>query len=725
VPELLIEVGFEEMPAPWLKELGVQLAAKFAEIAGREFLEPTGAQAFWTPRRLVLRASILGRQPDREEPVWGPSLKVAKDASGKWTGAAQGFAKKNGVSVESLQEGVKDPAKPEERYLVFARKTPGRPAGEILPGVIAATMRGLSFPKRMSWDAWLDDGKGAFPFGRPIRWLMLLLDGTVVPLVIYETVAGAKGRALVTGGPATFGHRFLPKGAAGRPIGPIRSFEDLQRRLEEALVLLDPADRRARIDAGLKSLVGGDLVGGLPVDPYGLREEWRDLVEYPTVVAGNIPAEFRALPREVLETVLVHHQKYLPFPGADGTVTRFAAVTNTDGSSGEAIVRGMERVVVARLRDASFFYAEDLKRPLADRVTDLAGVTFHQRLGTYKDKAERLVRLVEPMGELGLLDSAQRTDAVEAARLAKCDLTTLMVREFPELQGIVGGIYLRAQGAPEGVATAVGWHYHPPGGAPRTPLPAQHRRVFAAVSLADKLDTLAGYFGLGLNPTGSSDPFALRRAAQGVIRVVLEFWKPANGEARPNLAKLVELAVRGYSMPLKSSAADIASALEAFLLERLDYVMRTWGFPGDEVEAVTTAPAPSALADPLDALERVQALHRVRAQSPEDFAHLAAAFKRAKNILAQQQAASAIEPGLFEAEAERELHRAVQARAAADGDYDSWLRSLAGLRAPVDRFFDEVLVMAEDARVRGNRLALLAETLSLFYRIADVSKLGG
>ena len=721
--EFLLEVGFEEMPAPWLPGLADQLRVRFAEAAGREFLEPMNVQVFQTPRRLVLGGQVLIRQADREEPAWGPSLKVAKDAAGKWTGAAQGFAKKNGVAVEGLHDGVKDPAKPDERYLLFTRKTAGRAAGEVLPAVTAATLRALNFPKRMSWDAWLDDGKGAFPFGRPIRWLIVMIDGTVVPFVIYEMEEGTKGKARVASGPATLGHRFLPKGAAGKPL-TIRSLTELREALRRSFVLLDPEERSARIEQELAAVVGSSTLG----DDHGLRAEWRDLVEHPAVMAGEIPPEFRKLPREVLETVLVHHQKYIPIDGRDGTLSRFAAVTNGDGASAEEIVRGMERVVVARLRDASFFYAEDRKRPLADRVADLAGVTFHQGLGSYKDKTERVVKLVEAMGEQGLLADGQRKAALEAAHVAKADLTTLMVREFPELQGTMGGIYLQAQGAAAEVAEAVRWHYHPiaveEASVPAAALAGRDTRVFAALSLADKLDTLAGYFGLGLNPTGSSDPFGLRRAAQGATRAVLDFWAPKAGEKRPNLARLIEMAVAGYGAG-KRPAKDVARDLEGFFLDRMEYVLTSRDFPPEEVEAVVHTPSALALEDPLDALLRIQALHRVRAQSKDDFAQLAVAFKRAKNILTQQAAAASIEPALFENDAERELHKAVAALGGLNGDYDTRLKSLSALRAPVDRFFDDVLVMAEDPKVRGNRLALLNQTLSLFYRIADISRLGG
>jgi glycyl-tRNA synthetase beta chain len=411
-------------------------------------------------------------------------------------------------------------------------------------------------------------------------------------------------------------------------------------------------------------------------------------------------------------------------------VARFAAVTNTDDRSAKEIARGMERVVVARLRDAAFFYAEDLKRPLVDRVADLSGVTFHRGLGTYADKAKRLVSLVDAFGgpSLALLSDAQSKDAAEGARLAKADLTTLMVREFPELQGTMGGIYLEAQGAPRAVATAVRWHYAlgATGPAADTGLPLKDLRVVAAVSLADKLDTLAGYFAIDLAPSGSSDPFGLRRAAQGVVRILLDFWQPAPGEARPDLMTLMDRAASGYAPGLKIEPKAVLTSLHPFLRDRLAFVLGEWGSP-DEVEAVMGTPdtTPSPLKDVLDTRDRLQALHKVRQQAPDDFAHLAVAFKRAKNILTQQAAAPSVEPALFENDAERELHKAVASLGGLNGDYDARLKSLSALRAPVDRFFDDVHVMAEDPKVRGNRLALLNQTLSLFYRIADISKLGG
>lgn len=740
VAELVIEIGFEEMPAPWLSGLAGQLRARFLEAASREFLEAQGAAVAWTPRRLVLRAELPARQPDREEQVWGPALKLAKDAGGGWTAAAQGFARKNNVQPDELQLKPRNAARPDELNLLYLKRVDGRATSELMPALLSGVLRALAFPKRMSWDAWLEDGRGAFPFGRPIRWLALVLDGVPLPFAIYALERGARGAPIVESRAETRGHRFLPRGAGAQRL-PVRSFSELRDSLRDRFVLVDPDERAARIDEGLRSAAAAGAF-----DDHGLRAEWRDLVEYPTVMVGQVPQEFHGLPSEVLETVLVHHQKYIALRDAGGRIDRFAAVTNGDGASTAAITRGMQRVVVARLRDAAFFLAEDAKRPLPERVSDLSGVTFHHGLGSYRDKSARMVALVEEMGRQGLLSARPLAAARQAAGLAKADLVTLMVREFPELQGVMGGIYLEAAGVPESVASAVRFHYHPiavePDAAPAAAFAGrdEQARVFAAVSIADKLDTLAGYFGIGENPTGSRDPYGLRRAAQGAVRAVLDFWRPAAGEAAPDLQALAAAAVRGYpSLPQPADATT--RSVEAFLLERLEYVLSARGLAPDEVSAAVQAPdaaQPSrpaagaaplassrALANPIDAQQRALALQHVRRELPEDLSALAEAFKRAKNIVAQGGAAGAVDPALFEADAERALHAAVVRLGQQRGSYQDRLRGLAALRAPVARFFDDVLVMADDPRVRANRLALLDQTLTLFYQIADISRLGG
>ncbi|MBN2371227.1 MAG: glycine--tRNA ligase subunit beta [Vicinamibacteria bacterium] len=716
--EFLLEIGTEEMPADWLPVLGEQLGRVFDAASSRERLVPREIDVAWTPRRLVLAARVLERQPDREERMFGPLLRMARGPAGQWTPAGLGFARKMGCPPEALEEAAKDGAS--EPYVSYMRKTDGQDASLILPALIAATLRGLAFPKRMNWDAWLDDGKGAFPFGRPIRWLLALLDGAVIPFRIHAVENGVRGRVINESGNVTRGHRFLPRRSAGRPV-TVRSLTDLKRKLRARFVLLDPAEREARIRDALASHLARIH------DDHGLIRTWRDLVEFPAVVFGAIPAEFQRLPGEVLEAVLVHHQKYIPIMNEGRAIARFAAVVNGDAGS-EEIVRGMERVVVARLRDAAFFFEEDLKRPLEDRVKDLAGVVFHEGLGTYREKVERIIRLIDVMGpKMGLLTRQDHEGAREAARVCKADLTTLMVREFPELQGMMGGVYLRAQGTPRlDVAQAVQWHYHPLSiDADAPPFGRMHGgeiALFAALSVADKLDTLAGCFGLGLIPTGSSDPFGLRRAAQGVIRVLLDFWDVDAGEKRPSMRRLVMAAIEGHEVPTGRSREEIAADLERFLIERLRFMLVARGFPPDEVDAALGAREPDALDDPRECHLRLEALHRARSEAAEDFAHLAVAFKRAKNILGDGVHA-APDTSLYARDAERDLDAEVTRLSKVGSGYEERLKALSGLRGPVDRFFEEVLVMDEDPRIRENRLGLLARTLALFLRVADVASL--
>jgi len=731
VAELLIEIGFEEMPAPWLAGLGEQLQARFVEAATREFLEAKDATVAWTPRRLVLRADLPLRQSDREESVWGPALKVAKDKAGAWTPAAQGFAKKNGVAVTELLQRAKDEAKPGELNLLFVRKVAGRPTSELVPGLLAGVLRALVFPKRMSWDAWLEDGKGAFPFGRPIRWLVVLLDGRVVPFQIYALEGGARGRIIVESSAATRGHRFLPKGAAQEEL-VVRSFDEMSRTLRERFVILAPEERASRIEDQLRAAASGGTG-----DDHGLRAEWRDLVEYPTVMVGQVPQEFRGLPPEVLETVLVHHQKYIALRDAASRIDRFAAVTNGDGASAAAITRGMQRVVVARLRDAAFFLGEDRRRRLSERLSDLGGVSFHHGLGTYRDKSARMARLVAEMGSRGLLSGEVLEAAKQAAELAKADLVTLMVREFPELQGVMGGIYLSGEGVGESVATAVRWHYHPiavePDAEPAAVFAGHDdaARVFAAVALADKLDTLAGYFGIGENPTGSRDPYGLRRAGQGAVRAVLDFWCPKAGETAPDLQELVAVAVEGYGN-LKHPSHETIEAVSAFLVDRLAYVMTMRGFSMDEVAAVLGAGV-RPLHDLYDAWQRLRALHNVLQHQREEFEHLAIAFKRANNIIekAGEEELGFFEPEWLEPGPETDLHAAIGRSRLNWGDnrteaeYELRLRATAALKEPVDTYFDRVLVMHDDPKVRRNRLGFLAYMIKPISRIADISRLGG
>lgn len=713
--EFLFEIGFEEMPAPWLSGLADRLVTKFTALASAEGIGPSAVRRFWTSRRLVLVADVMVRQDDRTVVEWGPAAKIARDAAGKWSKAAEGFARKQGVALDSLKLAPKVEGSA-DLYLSATKAIPGRPTGEVLSGLIPAILRALDFPKRMNWDAWLDDGRGAFEFGRPIQWIVALLQGEVVPLTIFDAVGGAKGAARVVSGRGSMGNRFYPRGAADRGF-EVRSFSELEAGLAARFVILDPERRRDRIRSSVEG-AGGRVSG----DAAHLIQEWADLVEYPTVVVGSIPAEFADLPNEVLETVLAHHQKAVSLPrGADGA-PRFAAICGGDEVAAKNAARGQERVVVARLKDARFFYDEDRKRTIESRVEDLAAVTFHKGLGTYKQKAERISMLATNLaGHVGL--SAEATTAGgRAALFAKADLVTLMVREFPELQGVMGGIYAQATESAD-VAASIRWHYHPiaieadapPAGA----LSGAALETFALVALVDKVDTLIGYLGLGVAPSGSSDPYGLRRAGQGVIRILLDFWK---GRA-PNLDDVAEDAHRLYGPALSLSTRDLQAALRTFLLERLRGVLLARGTgAADEIEAVFGARV-DPLADVRGAAGRLGALAAVRSEQREVFAALAEAFKRAKNIVGET-VTGAVDPAAFVEGAEGLLHSAiVRAEGTPASDPAARLRAVAALRGEVDSFFKGVMVMADDPGLKANRLALLSRLLDLVYQVADLSRL--
>ncbi len=713
--EFLLEIGFEEMPAPWLSGLADQLKSKFQALASGEQLEPSGLRVFWTSRRLVLAATVKDRQEDRSVVEWGPAAKIAKDGAGKWSKAAEGFARKQGVSLEALTLAPKAEGSA-DLYLNATKQIAGRPSADVLAVLLPALLRGFNFPKRMNWDAWLDDGRGAFEFGRPIQWIVALLDGEVVPFTIFDAVSGTRGAPRVVSGRRSLGNRFYPRGAADRGF-EVSSFAELEAGLSARFVILDPARRRDRIKWNVEAL-GGQVSG----EAAHLVSEWSDLVEYPTVVVGSIPAEFADLPDEVLKTVLAHHQKAVTLPRDTHGKPRFAAISGGDDGAAVNAARGQERVVIARLKDARFFYNEDRKRTIESRVEDLGAVTFHKGLGSYRQKAERISMLATNLaGHVGF-EAEATTAAGRAALFAKADLVTLMVREFPELQGVMGGLYAQSTEGAD-IAAAIRWHYHPiaieAAAAPAGQLSGTALQTFAIVSLVDKLDTLIGYLGLGITPSGSSDPYGLRRAGQGVIRILLDFW---TGKT-PNLDEVVADAHRLYGPALSLSTKDLQAALRTFLLDRLRGVLlgRDLG-TADEVDAVL-----GARVDPLEnvsgAAVRLGALAAVRSEQREVFAALAEAFKRAKNIVGESPA-GAVDTSAFVEGAEGLLHEAIsRAERTSRADPSARLRAVAALRSEVDGFFKGVMVMADDPALKANRLALLSRLLNLVYEVADLSRL--
>src|SRR6476660_7525094 len=452
--ELLLEIGCEELPASWLPGLTNQIGEVVVEQLREHRLPPEApAETFSSPRRLTVRISRLAeRQTDLEEVLNGPPVSAAFAADGSPTPAAVGFAAKNGTEVALLErvETAKG------TYLAFRKKQRGKTAVDVLPSVLGGTLRGLTFPKLMHWDAMLEDGKGELLFGRPIRWLLFTYGGRVVPFGISRTPGAQSGSVQdVTSGAVTYGHRFLTtSGRAGRAI-KVRSFDEYRARLLENFVILERSERHNKIarelDAKAQRLQG--RVSRMVRAESGLLAEVPDLVEYPSVVAGTFALEFLDLPEEVLTTTLIHHQHYFPVEGEDGALKNaFLAVINTEPDNERTIARNAERVVTARLRDARFFWEADRKTPLESRIHRLDTLLFHKKLGSYKEQAERIERLARWIAKeaFGTTDEVS-SQAAEAARLAKADLTTDMVREFTELQGTMGGVYARKEGRPEAV----------------------------------------------------------------------------------------------------------------------------------------------------------------------------------------------------------------------------------------------------------------------------------
>jgi glycyl-tRNA synthetase beta chain len=735
--ELLIELGCEELPASWLPGLTNQIGDVVARELEKRRLSPGAPiETFSTPRRLTACiARVADRQSDLEELVTGPPVSAAFKPDGTPTPAATGFAAKQGVPVAALDRV--DTGKGE--YLGYRRQQRGKAAVDVLPGVLGGLLRGLTFPKLMRWDAVLDDGRGELLFGRPIRWILCIYGGRVVPFSIART-AGAQARQVqeVATGAFTYGHRFLTtSGRAGRAIR-VRSFEEYRSRLLENFVILERGARHDKIarDLDVKAVRLKGRVSRAVHGESGLLPEVPDLVEYPSVVAGSFAPEFLELPEEVLTTTLIHHQHYFPVEGEDGRLMpAFLAVINTEPDNERMIARNAERAVTARLRDARFFWEADRKVPLEARIARLSTLLFHKKLGSYWDKAVRMEQLAAWIAReaFGAGESAAMQSG-HAARLAKTDLTTDMVREFTELQGTMGGIYARLEGLPEEIWKAIYFQYLPVGvDADAPPSRAQlgaAAATWAAVSLADKLDTIAGLFAAGEKPTGSRDPFGLRRAAHGVCRVLVDLPELTGLQARPLFGRLVKQA----EAPFSGFTEEAHVALCQFLAERLAFVLEQRGFDIRNVRAVTHG----GIADlsPSDARRRLEALPEFTG-SPE-FQQLAVAFKRVKNIaralpverfLALEGEEALLQARLTEP-AERALLDEIERRrpaieaALSGGDgYREAFAEAARVGPVVDRFFEEVLVMATDAGVREARLQLLRRLEGLILRLADVSEM--
>jgi glycyl-tRNA synthetase beta chain len=700
--ELLFEIGCEEIPAGMLPKAEEELRLNVEKLLATEDLsKETTVETFSAPRRLTawVRGMPL-KQADLELEVTGPPKSVAYDAVGAPTRAALSFAEKQRVHVNSLY--LVQTAKGE--YLAAKQVKVGRSTEQILTAILPRAVHDLTWPRSMTWTG-LDGPR----FIRPIRWVVAVLDGKPLKLELAGIAAGNSTR----------GHRFLGSSAIR-----VRGFLDYEKKLHSNGVVIRPARRQEKI---ARELEGFAKRGNYRIheDP-DLGKLVTYLNEFPTVIQGEFDPAFLKLPDEILVTVMRDHQKYFAVEKKNGELaSQFLAVINTDKDPKGIIRAGHERVLRARFADAQFFWESDQKCRLADYLPKLERVTYESRLGSYRDKVERvrdIARwLTEQWFNLGI-HQAHVAEADRAAELAKCDLATEMVREFPELQGIVGGLYARAQGEPNEIADAVYDHYRPVG----LDDPIPRNLTGCAVAFADKLDSVVGCLAVGIVPTGSSDPYALRRASLGMVKIILEKKLPVSLSLAIGAAGKALLAHK----PKRGVSQDQEPKILDFILDRARFVLREKEqFAYDEVSAVFRAGAD----DLVDTQKRLLALRAIR--KSRNFEPLAVSFKRIRKILEKAGVAAGedrrVNLELFESAAERELHLAAQAAASKvqslkrGGKYQEALEVIAGLRPVVDKFFDGVMVMADKEGVRKNRLALLAQLLSEFTTIADFSEIGG
>ncbi len=701
--DFLFEIGLEEIPARMIAAAEDELARRVFELLTREQLLEPGqeAQSYSTPRRLaVLVGGVREAQADMEEHLTGPAWGIAFK-NGQPGPAAQAFAKKAGVAVTDL----KKVQTPKGEYVGASTVRKGRTAGEILLEALPKEIAGIYWPKNMYWRA----GKPE-RFVRPVQWMVALLGDTVIPVEF----------AGVTAGRATFGHRILH---GNEPV-EIAEPADYLKALEAAKVMADVEARRQRIRKALDKATR-KVEGALWREDEPLVDTVTHLTEWPAVLLGGFEHEYLELPEEVLVTVMRDHQKYFAVEDAKGRLAPyFLTVLNTEpGDDAAEIIRhGNERVLRARFNDARFFWRVDQKITLAERVDMLQAVTFHKELGSYWDKtqanrevAKRLAGLVKQQGTA--VDEAALLRAVE---LAKTDLTTELVKEFTELQGQVGGLYARAQGKGEAVAQAIYWQYSPASMEDAIPPTVEGQLL----GLADRIATITQMFGIGLEPTGSKDPYALRRAANAVVKILAE------GHVKLTLGDVL------------GGSAD--EKVQAFLKERVAYYLRdVKGFQYDVVNAVLAAEiynldgtlCSRGHDDVCDAIERSEAVSAMRGS--EDFEAIATQFKRMKNIVRQADdkglfkfaPGSGADPNLLQEPAEQNLYR----RATEIGsefqvlrmtrEYQRALEHMASLRPDVDRFFEEIMVMVDEKVVRDNRLTMLAQMLHAFFYIADFSEI--
>lgn len=682
--DLLFELGTEELPPVALKKLSDALTRAFVDGLQRANLSHGAVHAYATPRRLALRVEACSTaQPDRETERRGPAVQAAFDADGNPTKAAQGFARSCNTSVDQLERLRTDKGE----WLVYRFQELGKPTAELLPGIAEEALNRLPIPKRMRW------GTSEAQFVRPVQWLLFLLGEQVVPCRLLDTDAGNQTR----------GHRFHHP----EPISidhPDR-YVDLLR--EQGRVIADFNQRRDRIRQQVAQTA--EAIGGqAPIDE-ALLDEVTGLVEWPVPISAGFEERFLEVPHEALISTMKKNQKYFHLVDQQGRLmNHFITIANIDSPKPELIKEGNERVVRPRLSDAMFFWQQDAKQSLHSRIESLKGVLFQQKLGSMHDKSLRVSALAGIIaGQIG----GDRETAQKAGMLSRCDLMTEMVLEFPEMQGIMGRYQARRDGESDEIAQALDEFYMPRFSGdtlPGTP-------TGIALSLAERLDTLVGIFGIGMRPSGDKDPFALRRAALGALRIMREHSLTLDlREILTKAAKQLQSAI---------TETDCVEQVYGFMLERLKGIYLEQQVPVDLFEAVAVT-RPDSVAD-FD--RRIAAVVSFRSLAAAEA--LAGANKRIHNILrkSEQPIPATVDPELFDSPQERELYAVIELKTAeiaplmAEAAYGQVLQSLATLQAPVDQFFDQVMVMADDPAIRSNRLALLNRLSKLFLGIADIS----
>jgi len=690
--ELILEIGTEEIPAGFLDEAINNLASLTKKALEDSSLSYDSIESYGTPRRLALRVKGLpDKQEDRTEEAYGPPVKIAYDEEGNPTKPALGFAKAQGVDIKELITVKRDRGE----FLALKRKIKGQKTDKILKEILPDLILSLPFKKSMKW------GDGEITFVRPLRWILSLFGGKTISFELEGLKSSSK----------SYGHRFMHP----EPF-KVSNWEDYEKGLKEGYVLLDQKKRSKTIKRGINELA--EKIGGSVTEDPELLETVTNLVEIPLVLKGDFEEEFLALPNEVLISVMKYHQKYFPVFSKSKKgelLPHFIFVCGTPVKDTEVVSKGNERVIRARFTDARFFYDEDKSSHLETKLEDLKGMVFLSEIGTYYQKTQRLIELASYLGKmLGFKDSVK--DIKRAAELSKADLATQMVFEFPELQGIMGKYYAELSGESPEVAKAIEEHYMPisrEGDIPESD-------IGSIVSIADKIDTISSCFISGLIPTGTSDPYALRRQAIGIINIVFEknFHLSLKELFQASLKSIINQTDNKY----KDSLEETLDVIMSFMTERFRNIMITEGFAQDVVDAVVSV----EFNDILDAKRKIQALSEFR--KAKDFESLGTAFKRVVNIVkdhtgnnfSERHLVELVEKDLFKTF--HEVRDKVEV-AISEKNYIDSLTLMKNLKDPVDKFFDNVMVMDKDPKIKENRLSMLSEIKNLFFKIADFSKL--